>query len=552
MITLVAMFIVVGCVDLDEVWSEIDSLIKQNTEQAKELEEQKGRFTQLEQLLGSLELLSGYANSEIGSIKGLVDALTNKLSVVSYKELDDKSGYELTMSDGSKIVLKHGTDGAAGMDGKDGADGNDGVDGVTPEISVKLHDDGLLYWTLNGEFLLDAEGNMIPAQPKDGKDGLDGKDGADGAQGTPGKDGKDGADGAQGATGAPGKDGITPLLRVNSNLYWEMSLDGGKTWQLVRDANNNPISAQGPQGIQGPAGQQGTAGTQGAQGPAGPAGEKGDPGKDGDANLTITETDTAFIIIYLGATFTIPKAPPPFNPLTLVAANNVNTAGDGFVTDLTACSGSGYFTYNNAVNLFTNITISEKQYHLPSKEEWKSIVPDSNTWVKFTTDNASYDDVDETVTVKTDIITMKSDYRTGVEGVTYALRYKGTDMVSAWKYEYIADPGKQTTHMKITSRSLKGQPSVTVDDIKLASFWSNNADNDVTRCLPAGGTCMNYGFGGDMLSGVGTNGYFISSTKDSSNYSYLLFSSQQSQYALGSVQSFYEVKINVRLFETIN
>jgi len=551
MITLVAMFIVGGCVDLDEVWSEIDSLIKQNTEQAKELEEQKGRFTQLEQLLGSLELLSSYANSEIGSIKGLIDALTNKLSVVSYKELDDKSGYELTMSDGSKIVLKHGTDGAAGKDGKDGADGNDGVDGVTPEISVKLHDDGLLYWTLNGEFLLDAEGNMIPAQPKDGKDGVDGKDGADGAQGTPGKDGKDGADGAQGATGAPGKDGITPLLRVNSNLYWEMSLDGGKTWQLVRDANNNPISAQGPQGIQGPAGQQGTAGTQGAQGPTGPAGEKGDPGKNGDANLTITETDTAFIIIYLGATFTIPKAPPPFNPLTLVATNNVNTAGDGFVTDLTACSGSGYFTYNNAVNQFTTITIGEKQYHLPSKEEWKSIVPDSNTWVKFTTDNASYDDVDETVTVKTDIITMKSDYRTGVEGVTYALRYKGTDMVSAWKYEYIADPGKQTTHMKITSRSLKGQPSVTVDDIKLASFWSNNADNDVIRCFPAGGQQQVF-WGSTQTLGAGTNGYFISSTKDSSNYSYLLFSSQQSQYALGAVQSFYEVKINVRLFETIN
>ena len=551
MITLVAMFIVVGCVDLDEVWSEIDSLIKQNTEQAKELEEQKGRFTQLEQLLGSLELLSSYANLEIGSIKGLVDALTNKLSVVSYKELDDKSGYELTMSDGSKIVLKHGTDGAAGKDGKDGADGNDGVDGVTPEISVKLHDDGLLYWTLNGEFLLDAEGNMIPAQPEDGKDGVDGKDGADGAQGTPGKDGKDGADGAQGATGAPGKDGITPLLRVNSNLYWEMSLDGGKTWQLVRDANNNPISAQGPQGIQGPAGQQGTAGTQGAQGPTGPAGEKGDPGKNGDANLTITETDTAFIIIYLGATFTIPKAPPPFNPLTLVATNNVNTAGDGFVTDLTACSGSGYFTYNNAVNQFTTITIGEKQYHLPSKEEWKSIVPDSNTWVKFTTDNASYDDVDETVTVKTDIITMKSDYRTGVEGVTYALRYKGTDMVSAWKYEYSPDPNKQTTHMKITSRSLKGQPSVTVDDIKLASFWSNNADNDVTRCLPAGGQQQVF-WGSTQTLGAGTNGYFISSTKDSSYYSYLLFSAQQAQYALEPVQSFYEVKINVRLFETIN
>ena len=37
-ITLLAMFLVVGCVDLDEVWSQLEALRKQNAEQAEELE----------------------------------------------------------------------------------------------------------------------------------------------------------------------------------------------------------------------------------------------------------------------------------------------------------------------------------------------------------------------------------------------------------------------------------------------------------------------------------------------------------------------------------
>ncbi|MGI6572383.1 MAG: PL29 family lyase N-terminal domain-containing protein [Fermentimonas sp.] len=513
-VTLAALIFFVGCADLDEVWSEIDLLKKKKTEQIKEMEEQKEQFAALEALLENLEQLTSNANSEITSIKGLVDALTNRLSVVSYKELADMSGYELTMSDGSRIALKHGTDGTDGKDGKDGADGNDGVNGVTPDISVKLHDDGLLYWTINGEFLLDADGKMIPAQGKDGKNGKDGKDGKDGADGAPGKDGKDGADGADGAKGDAGKDGVTPQLRINADLYWEVSLDGGTTWQLLMDADNNPIKAQGPQGPQGPEGQQGATGEQGPQGPTGPAGEKGDPGKDGDANLTITETDDAFTIIYKGVTFTIPKAPPAINPLSLVAEYNVNTAGTGFVTSLTACSGSGYFAFTNAVTQFSDITIGDKKYHLPSKEEWKSIVPESNTWVKFTEENASYNDVSETVTIKGESITMKSDYRTGVNGITYALRYKGTDMVSAWKYEYISDGNN--THMKITSRMLKGQAPVIVDDIKLDSFWSSNTEDDVIRYFPAGGM-QYYWYGMLFKDGIGTKGYFFSSTTNPDN-----------------------------------
>ena len=316
------MFLVVGCVDLDELWNEIDFLKKQNAEKAKELEEENAKFAAFEELYKSVEKLTNSANSEITSLKGLIDALSNRLSVVSYKELEDKSGYELTMSDGSKITLKHGAKGAAGKDGKDGAEGEAGIDGITPEISVKLHTDGLLYWTLNGEFLLDADGNMIPAQGKDGKAGKDGKDGADGAQGTPGKDGKDGKDGATGATGAAGKDAITPLLRINSDLYWEMSLDGGLKWQLVTDANKRPLKAQGPRGSAGAAGQ-GIPGPQGPTGQQGAPGEKGEPGKDGDANLTITETETTITIIYNGVTFTIPKGEMPPLKMTLTTTKNV-------------------------------------------------------------------------------------------------------------------------------------------------------------------------------------------------------------------------------------
>ncbi|MDI9522190.1 MAG: hypothetical protein QM237_02870, partial [Bacteroidota bacterium] len=72
-ITLAALIIIAGCTDLDDIYRQLD-------EQKKEL----------------------------ATVKELINAINKKISVVSYKELDDKSGYELTMSDGSKIILKHG------------------------------------------------------------------------------------------------------------------------------------------------------------------------------------------------------------------------------------------------------------------------------------------------------------------------------------------------------------------------------------------------------------------------------------------------------------
>jgi len=325
-ITILAMFLVVGCVDLDELWSEIDLLKKQGEEQSAELAERKAKIAEYKAWLESLKQVTSDANSEVSSIKGLVDAMTKKVYIVSYTELADKSGYELVLSDGTKMFLKHGATGADGKDGKDGAEGKAGNDGIAPNIGVKKHSDGLLYWTVNGEFLIDSDGKMVPAQGKDGSDGKDGKDGEDGAPGTDGKDGKDGQDGATGAAGTPGKDGFTPLLRINNSYYWEMSLDGGKTWQLVRDTNKNPVYARGPQGTPGadaPAGSVGPQGPTGSEGPAGPKGETGDPGQDGDPNLTITEANGVVTIVYKGTTYIIPKLPLMSYSMTFTTTKNL-------------------------------------------------------------------------------------------------------------------------------------------------------------------------------------------------------------------------------------
>ncbi len=193
---------------------------------------------------------------------------------------------------------------------------------------------------------------------------------------------------------------------------------------------------------------------------------------------------------------------PTANPLSYVAEYNVNQAGDGFVNDLTACNISGYFNYNNAVTQFGNITIGGQRYHLPSFEEWSSIAP-STAWVYYGVNN-SYDNRSETVTVAGNIYTMTSDFRNdSANKTTYALRYKGTHLVSAWKYQYIGY-GTNNCHLKITSRSVYGQ-TITVDQIADALFWSTNTENDIVRYFPASGNS-------DDPGDVGIGGAFWSST----------------------------------------
>ena len=225
------------------------------------------------------------------------------------------------------------------------------------------------------------------------------------------------------------------------------------------------------------------------------------------------------------------------NPLSYVAEYNVNPAGNGFVTDSVDCNVSGYFTWSNAVTSFnTNNGISG--YHLPSREEWCSVVPQNSNLVHYVT-NDSFDNQSETVIIAGNSYTMTSDYRNqSASNTCYALRYKGTDMVSAWKYEHFSNGNN--SHMKVTSCSVA--PSITINDISKATFWSSGTGNDVVRYFPYSGNIDPWGSSKEM----GTQGYFWSSTAhDNYNACHMLCCNL---FAYSGSSSFKTFKFTVRLF----
>lgn len=164
--------------------------------------------------------------SDLAALKAAVDA---NLSVSQLNQLPD--GYELVFSDGTKAVIKNGTSSVVGAkEDEDGvlywtlngewlldADGNkikaSAEDGETPQVALTLDEtDGYYYWTVNGEWLLDAEGNKVRAN------GIDGKE---------------------------------PVIKMyKSTSYgdiWVWNVNGN----VLLDAEGNAIPAQGPAGING-------------------------------------------------------------------------------------------------------------------------------------------------------------------------------------------------------------------------------------------------------------------------------------------------------------
>lgn len=224
------------------------------------------RLNNLEERVSKLEKLCAEMNTNISSLQGIVSALQNQDYITAVNELTSDGqviGYTINFAKGQPITIYHGKD---GVNGKDGS---------TPVIGVKQDTDGIWYWTLNGEWLLDDNGQKIKAVGTDGKDGQNGKDGQDG------KDGQNGQD------GAPGKDGITPQLKIEEG-YWYVSTDNGQTWVQLGKAT----------------------GENGKDGVDGKDGKDGVDGVDGDSmfqNVTVTETEVTFVTSD-GQTFVVKRA----------------------------------------------------------------------------------------------------------------------------------------------------------------------------------------------------------------------------------------------------
>ena len=234
------------------------------------------RLDELENRIAALETLCAQMNDDITAMESLVSAVQAGdfiTEVLPVTEDGAVTGYEIHFAKQEPIVIRNGKDGAPGADGTDGVDG---ADGYTPQIGVRMDEDGVYYWTLDGEWLLDDSGNKLRVQ---------GRDGADGADGAPGVDGADGADGTPGADGAPGtdgKDGVTPQFKIEDG-YWFISYDGGTTWEQLGQATGDP----------------------------GKDGADGQDGVPGASSISIEEREDAVVFTLAdGTVITIPKQSP--------------------------------------------------------------------------------------------------------------------------------------------------------------------------------------------------------------------------------------------------
>ena len=200
-----------------------------------------------------LRTLCNQMNTNISSLQAIVSALQNNDYITACTPLMDEGvqiGYTITFAKSGSIVIYHGKD---GKDGENGTNGTNGTDGITPVIGAKYHTDNILYWTINGEWLLDEDGNKVRVH---GEDGVDGSD---------------------------GKDAITPQLNIENN-YWYISYDNGASWTQLGKATGED-------------GQNGTNGTD---------------GKDGDSFFqSITQDeDYVYLTLSTGEQIDVPKHHP--------------------------------------------------------------------------------------------------------------------------------------------------------------------------------------------------------------------------------------------------
>lgn len=173
-ILLIACLAIAGCKDfLVDEFRESDKMIE-NT-----LAENTERIEALENLCRDM-------NQSISSLRTIVEALQQNefvRSVTAIVENGKTVGYSLVFTESGVVNIYNG---------------EGGLDAHTPEVSVR-EEDGTLYWTVDGEWMLDEDGSRIKAE---------------------------------------GKDGITPQFRITDGK-WEISYDGGQTWTQTGPSTGN-------------------------------------------------------------------------------------------------------------------------------------------------------------------------------------------------------------------------------------------------------------------------------------------------------------------------
>lgn len=142
------------------------------------LDDLEQRVDVVEKRVLALEHLCSVMNKDIEALKALLQSLEKQDSITGIEEIQEDgvtTSYVISMKSGKTITVSNGKDGA------------------TPVIGVKEGDDGIWYWTLDGEWILDADSNRLQVN------------------------------------------GITPQMRIIDG-YWQISYDG-KEWSTLGRAS---------------------------------------------------------------------------------------------------------------------------------------------------------------------------------------------------------------------------------------------------------------------------------------------------------------------------
>lgn len=145
--------------------------------------ELRGRIEKLETFCNQL-------NTNVTSLQTIVEALQSKdyvTSVIPVYEQENVIGYTINFEKSGAITIYHGKKGETGQ---------------TPSIGVKQDTDGIYYWTLDGEWMTDENGNKIKAQ------------------------------------GIDGQNAIAPQFKIE-NGYWFVSYNKGVSWEQIGQATGD-------------------------------------------------------------------------------------------------------------------------------------------------------------------------------------------------------------------------------------------------------------------------------------------------------------------------
>ena len=155
----------------------------------------------LKDRVAKLEAWQKQVNEDVAALKAIAESLDGAKFITNVETVAE--GYKITFSDGKTVTVKHGDKGEQGEQGEKGN---------TPAIGI-AEEDGVYYWTLDGEWLLDAQGNKVPAQ---------------GAKGDQGEQGPAGEQGPQ------GEQGLAPEFKIE-NGHWYVRFGEGE-WQDLGEA----------------------------------------------------------------------------------------------------------------------------------------------------------------------------------------------------------------------------------------------------------------------------------------------------------------------------